>query len=107
MGGWQSALLATLAIFLPAFFFVALASRILPSLRKSWWAGALLDGVNISALGLMAAVTWQLGLSAIIDWFTIALMVLTLVLILRVKINSTWLILGGAMLGVSYKFLIR
>jgi chromate transporter len=107
MGGWHSALLATLAIFLPAFFFVALASRILPSLRKSWWAGALLDGVNISALGLMAAVTWQLGLSAIIDWFTIALMVLTLVLILRVKINSTWLILGGAMLGVSYKFLIR
>ncbi|MGP8078914.1 MAG: chromate efflux transporter [Dehalococcoidales bacterium] len=107
MGGWQSALLATLAIFLPAFFFVALASRILPSIRKAWWAGALLDGVNVSALGLMAAVTWQLGRTAIIDWFTIALMILTLVLVLRVKINSTWLILGGALAGVAYKFLIR
>jgi chromate transporter len=105
MGGWQSALLATLAIFLPAFFFVALASRILPSIRKSWWAGALLDGVNVSALGLMAAVTWQLGRTAIIDWFTIILMILTLVLVLRVKINSTWLILGGALVGVAYKFL--
>jgi chromate transporter len=100
-------LLATLAIFLPAFFFVALASRILPSIRKAWWAGALLDGVNVSALGLMAAVTWQLGRTAIIDWFTIALMILTLALILRVKINSTWLILGGALAGVGYKFLIR
>jgi chromate transporter len=107
MGGWQSALLATLAIFLPAFFFVALASRILPSIRKSWWAGALLDGVNVSALGLMAAVTWQLGRTAVIDWFTIVLMILTLIIVLRVKINSTWLILGGALIGVAYKFLIR
>src|SRR5208283_1859842 len=107
MGGWQSALLATLAIFLPAFVFVALASRILPSIRKAWWAGALLDGVNVSALGLMAAVTYQLGRAAIIDWFTIALTIVTLVLVLKVKINSTWLILGGALLGVGYKFLIR
>jgi chromate transporter len=106
MGGWQSALLATLAIFLPAFFFVALASRILPSIRKSWWAGALLDGVNVSALGLMAAVTWQLGRTAVIDWFTIVLMIMTLIIVLRVKINSTWLILGGALIGVAYKFLI-
>ncbi len=107
MGGWQSALLATLAIFLPAFFVVALASRILPSIRKSWWAGALLDGVNVSALGLMAAVTWQLGRTAVIDWFTIVLMILALVLALRVKINSTWLILGGAVIGIAYKFLVR
>jgi chromate transporter len=107
MGGWQSALLATLAIFLPAFVFVALASRILPSIRKAWWAGALLDGVNVSALGLMAAVTYQLGRAAIIDWFTIALTLGTLVLVMKVKINSTWLMLGGALLGVGYKFLIR
>jgi chromate transporter len=107
MGGWQSALLATLAIFLPSFFFVALASRLLPSIRKSWWAGALLDGVNVSALGLMAAVTWQLGRTAVIDWVTIVLMILTLILVLRFKINSTWLILGGALIGVAYKFLIK
>ncbi len=107
MGGWQSALLATLAIFLPAFIFVALASRILPSIRKTWWAGALLDGVNVSALGLMAAVTYQLGRAAIIDWFTIALTIVTLIIVLKVKINSTWLILGGALLGAGYKFLVR
>jgi chromate transporter len=107
MGGWQSALLATLAIFLPAFILIALVSRILPSLRKSWWSGALLDGVNVAALGLMAAVTWQLGRTGIIDWFTIVLAVMTLTLILRLKVNSTWLIVGGAMLGVTYKFIVR
>jgi chromate transporter len=107
LGGWQSALLATLAIFLPSFFFVALISRILPWLRKSWWAGAFLDGVNVSSLGLMAGVTWQLGRAGIVDWFTVALAVAALILIFRFKVNSTWLILGGALLGVGYKFIVK
>ena len=107
MGGWQSALLATLAIFLPSFFFVAMLSRILPRLRKSSWSGAFLDGVNVASLGLMAGVTWQLGRAGIVDWFTIVLAVMSLVLIFRFKISSTWLILGGALLGVAYKLIAR
>jgi chromate transporter len=107
MGGWQSALLATLAIFLPSFFFVAILSRILPKLRKSSWSGAFLDGVNVAALGLMAGVTWQLGRAGIVDWFTVVLAVISLVLIFRFKISSTWLILGGALLGVAYKLIAR
>jgi chromate transporter len=35
LGGWPSALLATLGIFLPSFLFVGLLSRILPFVRKS------------------------------------------------------------------------
>ena len=105
MGGWQSALLATLAIFLPSFFFVILLSRILPRLRKSSWSGAFLDGINVASLGLMAGVTWQLGRAGIVDWFTIVLAVVSLILIFRVKISSTWLILGGALLGVVFKLL--
>jgi chromate transporter len=105
MGGWPSALLATLAFFLPSFVFVALISRIVPYLRKKWWSGAFLDGVNITSLGLMAAVTWTLGRAGIIDWFTIALTIVAQFLVFKFKINSTWLILGGALLGVVYKLL--
>jgi chromate transporter len=106
MGGWPSALLATLAFFIPSFFFVALVSRILPWLRKSWWSGAFLDGVNVGSLGLMVGVTWQLGRSGVVDWFTIALAVIALVLVFRFKVNSAWLILGGGLLGVAYKLLL-
>lgn len=106
MGGWPSALLATLAFFLPSFFFVALVSRILPRLRKSWWAGVFLDGVNIASLGLMVGVTWQLGRAGVVDWFTIALAVIALFLVFRFKVNSAWLILGGALIGVAYKILL-
>ncbi len=106
MGGWSSALLATLAIFLPSFIFVALLSRFLPWLRKSWWAGAFLDGVNVASLGLMAGVSWQLGRATLIDWFTIALTILGLFLVFRFKVNSAWLILGGGLVGVVYKLVI-
>ena len=107
MGGWQSALLATLAFFIPSFIFVALISRIMPYLRKKWWSGSFLDGVNVASLGLMTAVTWELGRAGVIDWFTIELAIGALFLVFRYKVNSTWLILGGALLGIAYKLLVK
>lgn len=99
LGGLPGALLATLGIFLPSFFFVALGSRFIPRLRSSPWAASLLDGVVAASLGLMITVTWQLGRSALIDLPTVLLAVLALVLLVRFKVNSTWLILGGAAAG--------
>lgn len=106
MGGWPSGLLATLAFFLPSFVFVALISRFVPLLRKKWWSGAFLDGVNVSALGLMVGVTWTLGRAGVVDWFTIALAVGALILVFRFKVNSAWLVVGGGVLGVVYKVLL-
>jgi len=106
VGGWPSALLATLGIFLPSFLLVGLLSRILPLVRKSPWAGVFLDGVNAASLGLMAGVTIQLGRSALVDVLTIVLSLVSLFIILRFKVNSVWLILGGGLLGAVYKLVI-
>ena len=103
LGGWPAALLATLGIFLPSFLFVGLLSRILPVVRKSPWAGAFLDGVNIASLGLMAGAAVQLGRAAIVDVFTLVLLLAALLAIFRLKISSIWLIPAGAVLGVMYK----
>lgn len=103
VGGWPSALLATLGIFLPSFLFVGLLSRVLPLVRKSPWAGAFLDGVNVASLGLMAGVGVQLGRAALPDVFTIVLAAVTVIIVLRFKVNSIWLILGGGVLGAMYK----
>lgn len=100
LGGVPGALLATLGIFLPSFIFVAITNPFIPRMRSSPWLGALLDGVNAAALGLMAAVTWQIGLASLVDPLTIFIAVVALVLLLRFKINSTWLIAGGALVGV-------
>ncbi len=77
-----------------------------PYYVKKWWSGAFLDGVNVSALGLMVGVTWTLGRAGVVDWFTIALAVIALVLVFRFKVNSAWLVVGGGVLGVVYKVLL-
>jgi chromate transporter len=100
LGGLPGALLATVGIFLPSFLFVAISNPLIPRIRNSARAGGLLDGVNAAALGLMAAVTWQLGRAALVDVTTVALAVISAVLLFRFKINSTWLIAGGAAAGL-------
>jgi chromate transporter len=103
LGSWEGALLATAGIFLPSFVFVAVSSPLIPRLRRSAWAGALLDGVNIAALALMAGVTWQLGRNAIVDPLTGVLAVLGAALLLRFNLNSVWLVLLGGLAGFTYK----
>ena len=105
IAGSPGALLATVGIFLPAFVFVALSSPWIPKLRRSAWASGFLDGVNAASLGLMAVVTWQLGRSALIDGFTIALALVSAVLVFRYRINSAWWVLAGALLGLGRQLL--
>lgn len=100
LGGTPGALVATLGIFLPAFVFVALSSPFIPQLRSSTWFGALLDGVNVASLGLMAAVTVELSRASLVDPLTIGIALVSIALLIRYKINSTWLVLGGAALGL-------
>ncbi|MBI5580031.1 MAG: chromate efflux transporter, partial [Deltaproteobacteria bacterium] len=100
LGGTSGALIATLGIFLPSFIFVAVSNPLIPRMRKSVWIGCLLDGVNVASLGLMAAVSWQLGRVSLVDPLTISLAVVSLALLVWLKVNSTWLIGGGALLGL-------
>jgi chromate transporter len=101
LGGLPGALVATLGIFLPSFFFVAVSQPIISRLRNSSWASRGLDGVNAASLGLMAGVTLQLAQAALVDPLTIALALVSAVLLFRFRVNSTWLIGGGAIIGLA------
>ena len=99
LGGPSAAVVATIGIFLPSFLLVAVCGPWLPRVRQSALLGAFLDGVNVGALALMAVVTWQLGRAALVDGLTITLALVAVGLLLRYRINSAWLILGGAAVG--------
>jgi chromate transporter len=103
--GPVGALMATVGIFLPAFILVAISGPFIPLIRKSATAGAFLDGVNVASLALMAAVSYQLARATVVDWFTAALAVASLVLLLRFRLNSAWLVLGGGVAGIVMMFL--
>lgn len=104
--GVGGAILATLGIFLPGFVFVALTNPLIPRIRKSVYLSALLDGVNVAAIGLMTAVAVTLARAAFVDWLTVLLGIGAAVLLIRFRVNSTWLIIGGGLLGLFYRLLI-
>jgi chromate transporter len=100
LGGVRGAVLSTVAIFLPGFLLVAFSGPLLPRIRKSRVAGAFLDGVNVASLALVAAVTWQLGRASLIDAVTILLALVSSIALLRFRVNSAWLVLLGALVGL-------
>jgi chromate transporter len=100
LGGPWAGLVATLGIFLPSFVFVAVSGPLVPRLRRSPLAGAFLDGVNVAALALMIAVTGQLARAALVDAVTVGLAVISAVMLVRYRVNSVWLIVVAAVLGI-------
>jgi chromate transporter len=100
VAGIPGAAVATLGIFLPGFLLVALGGPLIPKLRRSPVAGAILDGVVVGSLALMAVVAWQLGRAAIVDWLTVLIFVGSAIVLLRFRVNSAWLIGGAALIGL-------
>ncbi len=105
LAGPKGPVVATLGIFLPGFLLVGVSGRLVPRLRESRVAGAFLDGVNVAAIALMVVVCWQLGRAALVDWTTVVLAVGSAVLLLRFRVNSVWLVLGGALAGLAVSVL--
>ena len=99
IAGGAGALVATVAIFLPSFVFVALSSPFIPRLRRSPWAAGFLDGANAASVALMATVTWDLARAAVVDWLTAGLGLAAAALLLATRVNSAWLVAGGAAAG--------
>jgi len=100
LGGAPGAVVATAGIFLPAFFFVGLSGPLLPRIRQSETAGAFLDGVNAASLALMVVVTYQLGRFAVVDFTTLALTLISAMVLFRFRVNSIWVVFGGAVVGL-------
>ena len=100
LGGFPGALVATVGIFLPAFVFVALSGPLVPRIRASPAAGAFLDGLNVASLALMSVVTLQLARLALVSLPTLLLALVSGVLLIRYRLNSTYLLLAGACLGL-------
>jgi chromate transporter len=103
LGGMPGAVVATVGIFLPAFMFVAISGPLVPRLRKSKLFGQFLDGVNVASLALMGAVVVQLAQAAVMDWATLALATVSLAMLYWKRVNSVWLMMAGALVGLAVK----
>lgn len=106
VGGFTGAILATLGIFLPSFFYVWILNNFVKKMQKSAILRAFLEAVNVAAVAVMVVVTIKMGESILIDWRTIAIFVLSsFVYFYFKKINTLWLIVGGGVLGFLFSYL--
>jgi chromate transporter len=102
VAGFWGGVAATFGIFLPSFLIVAAFGWLVPVLRRSPWTAAALDGVNAAAVGLMAAVTWDLGTTAVVDALTALLAAGAFVVMVWRRPNFVWLLAVGAVVGVVH-----
>ncbi|MHB8096764.1 MAG: chromate efflux transporter, partial [Erysipelotrichaceae bacterium] len=100
IAGFPGAIAATIGIFLPSFLLVGLVFPWFEKLRKNPILSIVLDGVNVASIALMAAVTIKLGIATLIGWQSIIIFIVSAVLLIKTKINSTWLILAGSIIGI-------
>ena len=99
VAGWPGAVVATVGIFLPGFLLVAVSGPFLPRLRRSAVAAAALDGVVAGSLALMAVVAMQLARASIVDRRTLIVFGVSLIALLRFRVNSAWVVAGAAVVG--------
>jgi chromate transporter len=100
LAGWHGAGVATLGMFVPAFMYVALTANVLPKMRKSPNAGAFLDGVNAAAVALMAFVGIQFAREVVTTPLALVIGAVAAVLVFQYRVNSAWVVLGGALTGL-------
>lgn len=100
LNGFWGAILATIGIFLPSFVFVAILNPIMPRLRKSKTISAVLDAINIGAVAVIIAVCIEMAKDTLVDWKTIVIAIISLIIVFGFKkLNSAFIVIGAAFLG--------
>ncbi|GAA4952852.1 chromate efflux transporter [Algibacter agarivorans] len=106
MNGITGALAATLGIFLPSFLFVLILNPLIPKMRKSNVIGTILDAVNVAAVALIIAVCVEMAKDTLTDWRTIIIAIASIVVVFVFKkLNSAFIVLGGALIGYLLTFI--
>ncbi len=99
--GPGGAAVATVGIFIPAFVLIALLGRfIAPGLRRPA-VRPVLDGINAASVGLIAGAALDLADEGIHDPSTAAMSAGALAALLATRLNPTWFIGGGIVIGIA------
>lgn len=106
LNGIQGAVVATIAIFIPSFLFVALLNPLVKKMRNSLSISIFLDAVNVASVAIIVAICWQMGRDSILDWRTLLIAVTSIAVTFGYpKINSAFIVIYGAVAGYLLSFL--
>jgi chromate transporter len=98
VAGTLGALVATIAVFLPAFLMTIAAGSSLRRFRSNRQVQAFLRGVTPAVVGLLAAAAWGIGRAGIHSWVGVMIAALAALVLMRYKPNPFWIIFGAGAL---------
>jgi len=93
--GLLGALVATLAIFAPSFLLVVVTFGIYTKIKTNKYVNSALEGLLSSFVGLMTLVVINSGRHSLIDFYTVALFILSFLALRFTKLDAKWVILCG------------
>lgn len=106
INGFSGAVISTIAIFLPSFVFVALLNPLVKKMRNSKLFSTFLDAVNVASIAIIVSICLEIGKETIIDWRTIFIALLSIIVTFNYKkINSAFIVLGGSIIGYILNFI--
>ena len=113
VAGLPGAFAATFGIFLPSFVLVILTAPLIPRMRRSRFMSGLLDGVNAGVIAALLITVLHLASEALqpldglpaTSIIAVIIALLALVALIRFRVNATWLILAGAVVGLVLQWI--
>ena len=101
VAGFLGATAATIGIFLPSFILVLVAAPLLARHRANRNVQGFIKGAYGAAIGTILGACFLLGRIAIGDWLTVAVGIVSLVMLFRWKISNPLLILATGLVGLA------
>jgi len=98
--GLAGALVATFAIFLPGSLLMLFMSWGYQKLKNITVLQKVLNTLIPVIVGLLIAASWQIGKTTIVNWWEAAVFIISLIALIRFKINPAFLIIAAALLGL-------
>lgn len=101
LGGWVGAIALTLALFIPSTLTTLAVMRLVARNPDGPLGRAIRGGLAPVTIGFVLASGWVLAKSVNHDLPGYLLTALTVVVLLRTKMNPLWLIAAGALAGIA------
>lgn len=102
VAGFAGAVTATLATYLPSVAVGSLVGRWYPRLKQSATAAAVLRGMTVGVVGMLLAVTLQLGREAVADPASVVLAAATFALMACTRLDPTLLVVAAGVAGAAF-----
>lgn len=100
LGGPLGALVVTIVVVLPSFALMAAAGPLLHFIRSHDWTRAVLDGITLGSIGVLAGVTVEFARNGIIDPLTAGLAAGAALILWRRPQSALMLVAAGAAFGL-------